>query len=90
MNCKPGDRAIIVPPSKNAGSIVEIMYLSVDKHFTGLPSWVVSPFGGSMTYRLPNGQSQTAQRKMARIPDAWVRPVSGLPLNEETPDEVTA
>jgi hypothetical protein len=28
--------------------------------------------------------------RIGQIPDAWLRPISGLPLDEETRDEVTA
>jgi hypothetical protein len=83
MNCKPGDLAIVVPPSRNAGRILSVVGPQKRPHFSGLFSWVCVSEGAPLVG--PRGEMRIGQ-----IPDAWLRPISGLPLDEETRDEVTA
>lgn len=85
MNCKPGDIAIVVPPSINAGGIVVVLRAD-DRglHPASLLTWEAESLGGPLqTY--DHGPCVEVC-----IPDAWLKPVSGLPLHDEIIDEVTA
>lgn len=82
MNVKPKDLAIVIPPSKNVGAIVRVVKLS-DRDFERGVEWEVETSGRAL---LTTG----GRRKKCTLPDAWLRPVSGLPIDEETRDEVPA
>jgi hypothetical protein len=90
MNVKQGDLAIIIKSlAGNEGRIVSVVeFLGTDQGFCGFPAvpsplWMVDSFlpirnvGGWLA---PSGV----------VPDAWLRPVSGLPEVEIADAEVTA
>ncbi|MBU9649374.1 hypothetical protein LGN12_18925 [Burkholderia multivorans] len=91
MNCKPGDLAIIVRAMcpENVGRIVEVLPQSEMGCF-GLewntrgrgPVIVLSRLTGLIvgSYVADDGW----------VPDAWLRPVTGLPITDDVEDEVTA
>ena len=89
MNCKPGDLAIIVrcgSVTENIGRIVEV--LRAGGEMRGHPLWVVGCPSPLIAVVPETGQR--VPRHSGLIPDAWLRPVSGLPVDEKAPDEVTA
>jgi hypothetical protein len=86
MNCKPGDLAIVTFPSRNAGMIVEIIRPSKGGHYSGLFSWYVRSAGAPMFIRKEDGS--IGRKVGASAPDAWLKPVSGLPINDEVTDDI--
>jgi hypothetical protein len=86
MNCKPGDLAIVVPPSDNSGLIVRVIRPAIGDHFSGLPSWFVTSAGRPLEAQRKDGSRRSAMA--AQCPDAWLRPVSGLPINDEVTDDI--
>ncbi|BBP99103.1 hypothetical protein BSFA1_42320 [Burkholderia sp. SFA1] len=83
MNCKSGDLAYIVGgdtnPSSNLGRIVEVVRLEGTYADIG-PVWVARSRHLLKTVHGFKDEFHTA--------DAWLRPISGFPLDEETPAEI--
>ena len=89
MNCKPGDLAIVVRADgapAAVGRIVEVVCPAPD--VDGLPAWLVQFQGVSPVRSKTTGA--TTLGVDADCPDAWLRPISGVPVEEEQHDEVTA
>lgn len=89
MNCKPGDLAILVrdPVAANIGRIVEVV--GPPTCLLDAPAWHVVSTGMPMIVlnvdtRLPYHDNE------GDVYDADLVPVSGLPLTDDIPDEVTA
>lgn len=87
MNCKPGDLAYIVGNFPEAGYIVECLELTPKQ-----PHW---PEYGAFWYCKsvrPIECEYTGFRRDIVVPDKFLRPISGVPLNDEVTDdlEVTA
>lgn len=89
MNCKPGDLAYIVAglktPSPNLGKVVEIVRYAGEDVFGA--EWEVRSQSAVQT-RDGFGNSHMSREFFA--PDAWLRPISGVPVHDEQHDEVTA
>lgn len=86
MNCKPGIMAIVIKAElqENIGIIVDV----VSECPVGGPGyWWCST---REPRRTVSGLGYILSVRDASMPDSWLRPVSGLPLNEEIGDEVTA
>lgn len=98
MNCKPGDLAIVIGGSKYSGMIVEVLYqapssvsFTLPDGFTNLPiqdgllTWVIK---FQRPVRAPvKGYDGKVTSRMALYgtgADRKLRPVSGLPMEEET------
>ncbi len=76
MNCKPGDLAIVTfaLEDSNIGKIVTVQ--KFHGLYAGFPNtWEVD---GNVI------SSGTKRRTRCLAPDEWLRPVSGLPMEEET------
>lgn len=95
LNCKPGDMAIVISASlarENIGRIVEVARQGVNgvdyQGGSGAHVWMVrssrplarAAFGGG--YLSPSHE--------AACYDANLRPITGLPVDEEAHDEVAA
>jgi hypothetical protein len=91
MNCKTGDLAIVIHQSEaapNVGRIVEVIEWAGERGTGRWPCWVVKATSPMNAFKpLTNEPTKSLE---GIIPDAWLRPISGLPLDEETRDEVTA
>ncbi|WP_186084891.1 hypothetical protein [Burkholderia gladioli] len=97
MNCKPGDMAIITRTrsGKGVGRIVEVVRLAVHGEIfvtrngrrarANLEGWGVCWV--IRAERLKWGKYAVAERP---FPDAYLRPVSGLPMTDDVTDEVVA
>jgi hypothetical protein len=89
MNCKPGDLAIIVRAilPENIGRIVEIVRL-IGEALDGLgPIWLVR--GSQPLARSANKGSVRLDDSLERsFIDAWLRPISGVPVNDEVTDDI--
>ncbi|MGF6837034.1 hypothetical protein QF001_000901 [Paraburkholderia youngii] len=93
MNCKPGDLAIqIRSTSGNEGRIVKVLsFLGSDPFYEGFrwcigagPCWLVE-------YQGTGGTSIRGKRmKTMPCPDSRLRPISGVPVDEDVTNEVTA
>lgn len=95
LNCKPGDMAIVVSAyhrPENIGRIVEVVRVAVegvDYKINGASqfAWLVKsqrPLARAGYYMpIPDGYE-------AVCADCNLRPVSGLPVDEEIRDEVAA
>lgn len=85
MNCKPGDLAYIVD-GENAGHIVEV--LQVDRIWSrieNLPYWEVRsfiPLSCSDAFGRPDTDTEGS------IEDSRLRPISGVPIERDTPVSV--
>lgn len=90
MNCKPGDLAYITRATANAaeavGVVVEVMQRGRD--IDGMPAWHVQvPDRFVVSNRLTG---RKAFKNRLNVPDAWLRPISGVPVHDEQHDEVPA
>lgn len=85
MNCKKGDLAYVVC-GMSVGAVVEVV---VDAPpYDGDPAWVCTS-----TSALPVAKhGQLFADRVAtkfRVRDSWLRPISGVPVEEEQHDEVS-
>ncbi len=83
MNVKLGDLAIVILPSQPAGIIGKVIRFvgEVGDTSKSYPNcWCVQ---FPRAYRTNNGQMTNEPY----VPDAWLRPVSGLPMQDETAEE---
>lgn len=90
MNCKPGDLAVIVgcQVPENNGHIVEVVERDYDVYDTPEPRWLVrcpTPLHG---HDVDTGESQWGNE--GSLPDSCLRPISGVPVGEETEIEAPA
>ncbi|MDP9651942.1 hypothetical protein [Paraburkholderia caledonica] len=87
MNCKPGDLAIVIKSLKGrgVGAIVEVVKAHGDWGGLGF-CWVVNSPRPMMTAR-PDGTNKRLST-LHLAPDDWLRPVSGLPVNDEVTDDI--
>ena len=91
MNCKPGDLAYIVSTveSRNIGKVVEILeFAGENPFFDGWiwcdgqgPSWFVRCESGLF------GSVDGIPRKIVPCADSRLRPISGVPVDDEMPIE---
>lgn len=87
MNCKPGDLAIVAHQSEeapNLGRIVEVVEWRGE--YNGWALWLVRCSTPMNTRRRDTGKPGKAFQGL--IPDAWLRPISGVPVHDEQRDEV--
>jgi hypothetical protein len=87
MNCKPGDLAIIVkaPLSRDGGPlglIVEVLGDGETDSMFGF-CWLCK-------FRTPMETVGGHILTTLHVADDWLKPISGLPIDEEITDEVTA
>ena len=90
MNCKQHDLAIVVRADavpEVIGQIVQVLW----------PSMILCPYGPVWVVRFHRPKVFPCIFTNAGIistdadcPDAWLRPVSGLPVRDDVPDEVAA
>ncbi|MDR5825846.1 hypothetical protein [Caballeronia sp. LZ043] len=89
MNCKPGDLAYIVVPAdwpiKTVdGHVVEVVHLH--------PTYSAQASDRRPTWwcRFPTPwlNSNGALVSQAYVMDSWLRPISGVPVNDEEPADV--
>lgn len=95
MNCKPGDLAYIVGSSKFAGRIVEVVSHAPQDVPFALPDgymqsptnyeWVIRFVGAPIEAPVTLGTRVT---RYGAAPDRLLRPISGVPVNEEVPNEI--
>ena len=88
MNCKLGDLAIVIEDGQSgrSGAIGLIVTVLEKAECEVGEGWRVA-MSGKRTIHFKFG---TLVRKEMRVPDAWLRPVSGLPITDDVTDEVTA
>lgn len=84
MNCKPGDLAIIIRAhlSENVGAIVEVI---APCEYFGEGYWhcrSCTPRRGVI------GDRVVSAAKEHSILDAWMRPISGVPVDDEVKDDI--
>lgn len=100
MNCKPGDLAIIIRGRGLSGRIVEVVAPCPQNVSFRLPDgamhdpctyeWIVR-FQNPVEARMRVGELiGTRTTNYAPAPDSALRPITGLPIDEEITDEVTA
>lgn len=92
MNCKPGDLAVVIGGfPENVGAVVTVLAsASEETNFWGCQIWLVEVTGRplkAMHNRLGFVADVTG---ILNMKDTLLRPVSGLPLNDDVKDEVTA
>lgn len=102
LNCKPGDLAIVVGPcvtSGLTGRVVEILRCSVRgesyppisgdmvRLMIEAPCWFVR---GSTPLPMKTSLGRFLLFHERSIQDAILRPISGVPVDEEITDEVSA
>jgi hypothetical protein len=96
MNVKAGDLAIVICADVTPeiiGSIVEVVRIAVQGEYfsdvdmrfesrSGRPAWVVKRSNGLLPWRTVAGAFRWAD--MRPLEDSLLRPVSGLPVEEDT------
>lgn len=90
MNCKPKDLAIVIRADavpELIGQVVEVIRASVIGCPYG-PVWVVRFQTPKFFPCMFTGACIITTD--ADCPDAWLKPISGLPIDDDVPDEVTA
>jgi hypothetical protein len=89
VNCKSGDLAILIKArlDENVGMLVRV------REFFGIiregPAWVVEWQGNRSVANIWTSTFD-GMSDCGVTPDAWLRPVSGLPITDDIKDEVTA
>nr|DAF77184.1 MAG TPA: hypothetical protein [Caudoviricetes sp.]DAH57960.1 MAG TPA: hypothetical protein [Caudoviricetes sp.] len=92
MNVKAGDLAYIVGTAvpENNGHIVEVLFRDPEGTiWDSEPRWVVKSAGP----KLLGASEKTGEQVEAvvgSLPDACLRPISGVPVHDEQHNEVTA
>jgi hypothetical protein len=84
MNCKPGDLAILIHANlpENLGAIVEVIRPC---EIFGPGYWVCSsttPRRGVIGNRVISAKAENSAH------DSWLRPVSGLPIDDEVTEDL--
>lgn len=92
MNVKQGDLAIVMhsETGRNLGKIVEVIKLLgespvFDGRSWGIGDgllWLVEAKGAPISVRFGPPLA------VVPMPDAWLRPISGIPLNDEVTDDL--
>ncbi|MBB5547514.1 hypothetical protein [Paraburkholderia fungorum] len=89
MNCKPGDLAVLMGLSgewsANNGHIVEVLHLAYGDTWSVKCIAHVKGFMASLGIFLPAVPGEVCECR-----DKWLRPISGVPVNDEVKDEVGA
>ncbi|WP_027815204.1 hypothetical protein [Paraburkholderia bannensis] len=94
MNCKPGDLAFITRAYcvENIGRIVEV--LPQFEVVMDMPSWntrIVGDAASPCVIEINGGViARLEHDTYAWCPDAWMRPISGVPVTDDVHDEVPA
>jgi hypothetical protein len=84
VNCKPGDLAIMVDSRviENIGVVFEVLGNDIEAtEYYGHQCWRVRS-------SRPTRNSDGTMSIEGRAADFDLRPVSGLPLNDEVPDDI--
>jgi hypothetical protein len=84
LNCKPGDLAYVIDSEKPSHIGMVVRVVRPDPVWSGDPSWVVS-FSGVV---IGNGGEVLVGEGTCW--DSSLRPIGGVPVDEETHDEVAA
>ena len=90
MNCKPGDLAVMThvkdaAMAPNVGQIVEVIRFSHDDREFG-PRWWVRVIGLGRICDM--GTIRTEVRPEGTFPDRYLRPITGLPLDEDVSEDL--
>ncbi|MGB8422210.1 hypothetical protein [Paraburkholderia sp.] len=83
MNCKPGDLAYVVGDIPEAGLVVTVVKAFGQDY----------EFGFGFCWTVESREPQKTLRGFItrfEVPDSNLRPISGVPVNEEVTEEVTA
>lgn len=91
LRCKVGNLAYIVFDQwnpQNIGKLVEIVSPATDWCDPDMPEWACRSREPLTGHHPENWE--VCNHKQVDIPDAWLRPISGLPVDEEVSDEVAA
>jgi|GEM_PF-1129548 len=84
MNCKPGDLAF-VSKGRNAGCIVEVIEIDmVWTQIEGCPIWECRSRTPILCADILNNDVWSTELS---IEDSRLRPISGVPVDDETPVE---
>jgi len=88
MNCKPGDLAFVVRGTQ-PGVVVTVEKIA-DPFPDGSAAWFAT--SRQMVKTIKRRSRKLSMSDRFRVRDSWLRPITGLPLDEETPveHEVTA
>ncbi|MBU9604438.1 hypothetical protein [Burkholderia multivorans] len=87
MNCKIGDLAIVIRAPgapENIGRIVKVV--GILGEVRGYFCWDVACDSPVAVF----SSGVKSMKTHGGIPDAWLRPVSGLPITDDVEDEVKA
>lgn len=92
MNCKPGDLAyIVVDPlnPNNLGKVVQVAHVASAWVDPDVHEWTCVPCGEVAGFDTSRGNKPVCAKggMLIDIPDAWLRPISGVPLHDEQHDE---
>ena|ERR1700754_1086679 len=98
MNCKPGELAIVISAEATPemiGYVVEVVRQAIDGEMLGKfqltqeyphrHSWICRSANG-IPMRSTHGNLHIVNERA--ILDVFLRPITGLPIDEETPTEI--
>ncbi|AJG19051.1 hypothetical protein [Cupriavidus basilensis] len=90
MNCKPGDLAYIVrdPYPENLGRVVKVV--GAPQWIDDGPAWFCQATGGPLRVMNIDRPRETLRDTEFDCYDSDLRPISGVPVEDEVSDEVTA
>jgi hypothetical protein len=90
MNCKPGDLAYLSSDCIDEGVIVEV--LGAGPKIDGYPAWHCHSRTAIECEKMEGGKNVGGKYFMTDIlvEDRYLRPISGVPVNDEVRDEVPA
>jgi hypothetical protein len=86
MNCKRGDLAYQVYAGSNCGRVYEVLSVNCDSYKYGRV-WNVRATKPIETFDSDNG-SATGFKTDFECPDDWLRPISGVPVEDEVTEEI--
>lgn len=89
MNCKPGDLAIVIKADEpsDIGLVVEVIGNGL-RDWEGDWQWLCRHREAQKVFHSESGLEEA--RKEFHVPDFWLRPISGVPVEDEQHDEVPA
>lgn len=86
MNCKPGDLAYQIYKGPACGRVYEVLSVNCDHPRFGRV-WNVRATEPLETFDSESGLS-LGPKAHFECPDSWLRPISGVPVEDEVTDDI--
>jgi len=87
MNCKPGDLAFLTKARLEGNVGLVCTVLEYAGRINGLDCWHIEA-SPTIGVKISNGRKVGITISRTSVhPDAWLRPISGVPVHDEQPEE---